>query len=143
LDDQPGPTAPETIDTGGSELFFKRDITSEGRMNGLGQCSRWLAPFAWAKNAPEKGMIRVSPTIIADGHPFSIWDASNLGDQGIDGQIFEFGPSQGIIYFGDIGLMVLGVMNFHGLSIEMGFECIVGVGKCREGIGHDESPMMG
>ena len=54
-----------------------------------------------------------------------------------------FGAIEGGVCFGDVGGVVLGVVNFHGFGVDMGFERVVGEAEFRECEWHFDLLLMG
>ncbi|KAG0919159.1 hypothetical protein G6F32_016312 [Rhizopus arrhizus] len=57
-----------------------------------------------------------------------------------DRQVSVLGAFQRRVDVVDVGLVMLGVMDFHRRRIDMRFQRVVGVGQLGQGVGHDASP---
>src|SRR4051812_38579099 len=63
-----------------------------------------------------------------------------VGEEFVEGFAIEVGVlGDGCVEVGDVGVVVLAVVNFHGLLIDVGFEGIGSERKWWEGIWHDGS----
>ncbi len=119
---QPEPKRPEP---GGGEFFLKASEGSESRNDGRAKIAGGLTAAALFHLGPEERMVPVAAGIVADG-------GSNILRDGVETlqKVFKrFGLKIGVaierlVQVGDVGAMVLVVMNFHGLGINVGFECV-------------------
>src|SRR5215469_7026451 len=64
LDDQPGPAAAKTGETGGIEFLFEGIEASKGRMDIIGQLARRSAARIGRQDLPEKAVVPVTAGVI-------------------------------------------------------------------------------
>ncbi|MNP47956.1 hypothetical protein D3C76_1420440 [compost metagenome] len=81
-------------------------------------------------------MVSVPAALIDHGSPKVFRQLCNAGHQALHRPLGKFSAFNGCIEVVDVGLMVLGVVDFHGLRIDMRFQCIVGVWQGRQGKSH-------
>ena len=88
------------------------------------------------QDGPEQAVVGMSAAVVADGVAHPLGQGPDIGNQRIDVGALDAGIGERRIEVGDVGLMVLGMMDFHRACIEVRFECVVGVGQGGEGVGH-------
>ena len=76
--------------------------------------------------------------VIAHATADGLGDLREVGDQGVDVQRGERGMVlKEIVGVGDVSLVVLAMVDFHGLRIDVGLEGVRGVGQFREFVSHN------
>ena len=82
-------------------------------------------------------MVGVTAAVIAHSPLHFGRQAVEAGKQLLHRQRRQFGEiGQGGIEVVDISLMVTAVMDLHGQRVDVGFQCVVGIGKGRQGMAH-------
>src|SRR5690349_5859640 len=78
VDDEPGPTAAETAEARGFELFFEGVEAAEGGFDVVGEFSGGRAAGVWGENLPEEGMIGVTAAVVANGPTNVVGDSGEI-----------------------------------------------------------------
>nr|POE56200.1 hypothetical protein CFP56_69153 [Quercus suber] len=133
--DQPGPARAKDLGGGGLELRAEGVDGAEGLLDSV--LERTGQGGAGLEVLPEEGVVGVAASVVTDEGALVSGDLIELGDQIIDGEGAEIGVVlDGAVEVVDVGLVMLGVMDLHGLFVEVGLEGIVGVGELGEGVRH-------
>lgn len=105
---------------------------AKGLVNEFGQLLRWLALLGltgWSHFVPEKGMIVMSTTTVADTGS----SIKGVGHEIKDGNfVAAFG---GLVDVGHVGGMMLVVVDLHGGSINVGFKGVEGIIQVGDRVG--------
>ncbi|MNT57389.1 hypothetical protein D3C72_1947530 [compost metagenome] len=78
----------------------------------------------------------MAATVVAHRALQVLWQRLQLLHQLFDRQVGVLGAFQRSVDVVDVGLVVLGVMDFHRGRVDMRLKGVVGVGQLGEGIGH-------
>ena len=65
-----------------------------------------------------------------------VWQLFHCSDQRFYRPISPLGPFDRCVKVVDVGLVVLAVVDLHGLGVDVRFQRIVGVRQCRQGVRH-------
>ena len=69
----------------------------------------------------------VTAAVVADSTPDCIWNRRQIGDEIFHGFSFEVRALDRGVHLRDVRLMMLGVVDLHGSSVNMWLEGVVGV----------------
>ena len=134
---QPCPTRAKTGDARLAKGLLECIERTKGLIDRRSKLTRWCLSTARRDDIPEERMIHMATRIVADRGADVLWHRREAADQCVCAHALKLGlASKGVVQIGDVGLMVLGMMDFHRLRVDMGFECIVGVAKFWECVCH-------
>ncbi len=86
---------------------------------------------------PEHGVVDVAAAVVADDGADVLGDAGEVGDELFGGFLAEFGVLlDRAVEVGDVGLVMLVVVELHGRFVDGGLESGVVVGKGGKFEGH-------
>ena len=92
----------------------------------------------------EQNMVGVAAGIVAHATADGLGDFAQVGNQRMDVEGGEGGVVlQEIIGVGDVGLVVLAVMDFHRLGVDVGLKSVMGVWQIGQGHRHGDAPVFG
>ena len=98
----------------------------EGFIDGLGQGAP--IPDVFFQQGPEKAVVEVPAAMVADSRAYGLGDFVEIGDQLCGAEIVQgLMVLDRCVEFVDIGLMMPGVMDFHGARIDIGFQGVIGI----------------
>jgi hypothetical protein len=138
-DHEPSPAGAEAGGAGLGELFFKFIEAAKHGGDRLGELALGGAAFAWANGFPEERVIGVTATVVANGAANGLGNFGQISDEIAHAlRSRDAGVSQGFVHIGDVGLMMLGVVDLHRFGIDVRNKGIISVGKFREFVGHGE-----
>ena len=101
-----------------------------------------LAAAVGLHDLPEHGVVDVAAAVVLHDLADVFGDAGEVLDQLFGGLLAEFGVFvDRAVQIGDVGLVVLVVVELHGRFIDEGFESGVVVGEWRKFEGHGVSPL--
>ncbi len=134
---QPGPAAAKARERGLGEGGLEGIEAAQFPVNGLCQFARGSTAAALVHrghHGPEQAVVGVPAAVVAHGTANAFGQQGQVGDQLLHGlaavrRVLERG-----IQVVHIGLMVLGVVDLHGLRIDMGLQRVVGVAQGRQGV---------
>src|SRR5580704_8715842 len=133
VDDQPCPAAPELADGSLLEQFLDRVVAAERRLDRIGDPSFRGTAATGTHDGPEDRVIRVAAGIVANNSADVLWHLVDPPEQIFDGlgrkrrMILER-----LVGVGDVGRVVLVVMDLHRLGVDVRLERIETVGKRRK-----------
>ncbi|MNP17156.1 hypothetical protein D3C76_1095800 [compost metagenome] len=133
---QPGPAAAETGQRSLGKSLLEGVETTQLLLDGLGHGALWQAPALGRHHPPEQRMVGVAAALVNHCVLQLLRQLPNAGDQFFHRPLRILAAFYRRIEVVDIGLVVLAVVNLHGLSIDVRFQRIVGVGQCRQGVRH-------
>ncbi len=136
-DVEPSPARTEAGRASLGESFLEGIEGTESGSDRSTECTGWGAAFAGTEDGPEKAVVAVSAGVIAQTSANGIRNLGKICNQLVDRKRAEFGVIfQEIIGVGDLGLMVLAVMDFHRACIDVGLKRVGGVGQGGEFVCH-------
>ena len=128
---EPGPAGTEARRARGRELLLHGVETAEGTVDRRGQVARGVSAAAAAHDRPELRVVGVAAAVVAHGgldrvrHDGAVVRQQFV--QALAGQVAVV--RQGVVQVGDIGVVVLAVMDFHGTRVDVGLERVMGIGQ--------------
>jgi len=135
---QPRPAAPEPAQARFLELLLEGRETSEGRVDRRGEPALRFGGTARRHQLPEERVVVMPAAVVADRGPNRLRHFGEVSDQRIEGQALQRGLSvQGGVEVGDVGLMVLPVMDPHGLLVNVRLQRVVVEWQRRESERHE------
>lgn len=142
LDDQPRPARAEAGLGGVFELLLEGVEAAEGAVDGVQQFAAGLVgavlALTLAHDLPEHAVVGVAARIVAQGALLVGGHAVELLNELFDGQVGEFGAFERLVGVVHVGLVMLGVVNFHRAGVDMGLKRVVSVGQLGKSVSHDE-----
>jgi hypothetical protein len=130
FDNQPGPARTEATQAGFFEFGFKVIEGAKCGVDGSSKLTSRCATFAGAHQGPEKGVIPVSSTVVADGTTDGFRHIIDLAAEIVEAQRLQIRMAlQGGIEIGDVGLVVLRPVNVHGGLVDVRLEGVFSVGE--------------
>ena len=113
------------------EVIYGTEITFDSRFQVTLQGGAFFQTF------PEQAVVSVTASVVAQYGFLVCWQLVQFGDQLFNRQVSEFWQAfQRRIGVVNVGLMVFGVVDFHGLLIEVRFQGIVSIRQGWQGIAH-------
>ena len=110
------------------EVLLELVEAPERAVDGAGQLALGQAAPAWAQDFPEKRMVAVAAAIVAQHSADRLGRVAKIGDQRVDIERRQRRVVlQGIVGIVDVGLMMLGQVDFHRASIDVGLQRVVSV----------------
>ena len=126
FDHEPCPARAETCGACLGKSFLEGIKRSKGSIDGCSEIARWRGGTAWSDDLPEVTVIDVATSVVADGTADVFWHGCKVGDQIHSGFVFDTCfASDGVVEVGDVGLVMLAMVDFHGASIDVWFESVV------------------
>src|ERR1039458_7737576 len=140
LEDEPAPAGAELLGGGFVEELLEALEVAEVGLDLGGDVAMRLAAAFGLHDLPEHGVVDVAAAVVADGAADVLGDGGEVLDEVFDGPGTQFGVLfDGGVQVGDVGLVVLVVVEFHGRLVDVGFEGGVVVGKRWNFKGHWDS----
>jgi hypothetical protein len=137
VDVEPGPAGAEARGAGFGEVFLELGEAAELGVDRRGELALGGAALARADHGPEEGVVAVAAGVVAHAAADGLGHLREVGDQRVDVERGEGGVIlEEIVGVGDVGLVVLRVVDFHRLRINVRDEGVVSVGEFREFVGH-------
>jgi hypothetical protein len=141
FDDEPGPAGAEAFGAGFGEFGFEIGEGAEGGVDGGEEVAGGFAAGAFGcEEGPEEGVVDVAAAVVADGGADVFGDGGEGFDEVFGGFVGEVGlGGDGGVEVGDVGLVVLAVVDLHGGGVDGGLKgvgCVRQRGECG---GHVES----
>ncbi|MND87185.1 hypothetical protein D3C80_791800 [compost metagenome] len=133
---QPGPAAAEAGQRGLGKGFLEAVETAQLFIDGLGQHAFGLATTVGRHDFPEQRMIGVAAALVDHRRPQFFRQLLNGGHQLLHGPLGILGAFNSHVQVIDVGLVMLGVVDLHGLRIDVRLQGIVGVRQGRQGKSH-------
>jgi len=123
---QPGPPAAEKQGGRRGKVALEAPEITPTILDGGGNTAlRWDILF---EEGPEKRMIGMAPSMIANGRSDVFRHGSEVFQQLFSRALFQFAMAlEGGIELVDVGLVVFGMVDYHGAGIDVRFQGIVGV----------------
>ena len=85
--------------------------------------------LARPQDRPEEGVVAVAARVVAQAGADRLGDLREVGDERVHVERRQGGlVRQELVGVGDVGLVVLGVVDLHRLCIDVGHQGVVGVG---------------
>src|SRR6185437_15288043 len=129
---EPNPAAAETAETGGFKLGLEIVKAAEGGLDVVGEFAGRCATGVRADYFPEKGMVAMATAVVAHCAANVFRDGREILDEFANRFGFQSGiTSNGLVQVGDIGGVMLVMVDFHRERVEMRFERSLGVGQGR------------
>ena len=136
-DDEPSPTGAETGRAGLGEVFLEFRESAELSVDRGGEGTGRGVLIVRGQNGPEERVVGVAAGVVADAAADGVGDFAEVGDQGVNVQRGEGGVVlEQVVGVGDVGLVMLAVVDFHRLRVDVRSEGVEGVRQGREGEGH-------
>ena len=129
---QPGPTGTEGADGGFGEFGFERIETAERGIDGFGQFTGRSAAAVGLQAVPVEGVVPDLGGVVEQAALRFAHDGFQIGG-------FEFGAGNQVVQIGDVGLVVLGIMEIDGFRRDVRFQCGAVVGQGGQFNGHGGS----
>src|SRR5262249_25091746 len=124
LDLEPAPAGAELADAGGGEIGLELLEPAQVLVDLLLETARQLAAATIRLHpAPEVDVVVVLAGIVEDGGVLAVGALYDL----LEGLAFEFGPLDRVIAIGDVGLMMLVVVEFERFLRHVRPEGVIGV----------------
>jgi len=138
VDDEPGPSAAETADSGGLELRLELVDASEGLHDRLGELAdgRPSAPPG-SSSSQKKVWLECPPPLLRT----AVRIGSGTAPRSAMSALTALGREVGVVLkcvveVVHVSRVVLVVMDLHRARVDVGFERFEGVGKCGKCVGH-------
>ena len=123
---------PNRVVAAWANVFLKSPKLPNVRLDGVGQIPRRLAAAALFHDLPEHGVIQVAAAVVAHGGTDGFRHLADLCEQFLDRKILKFGMAfESLVEIGDVGPVVLVVVNLHRLRVNVGLERVERVWKRR------------
>ncbi|MNP18007.1 hypothetical protein D3C76_1104600 [compost metagenome] len=106
--------------------------------NGLADFANRFAAPSRRHDLPEQRMVGMTASLVDHRRTQGLGKRLDAGDQFFDRPLDKLSPLQRRVEVVDVSLVVLAVVNLHGLGIDVRFQRIVGVRQCRQGIRHSQ-----
>ncbi|MNN31126.1 hypothetical protein D3C81_1448010 [compost metagenome] len=133
---KPGPAAAEAGQRCLGEGFLEGLETAQLRSDGLRQLALRLTPALRRHHGPEQAVVGVPATMVGHRATQVFRQLLDRAEQFFHRPFSPLGAFDGGVKAVDVGLVVLGVMDFHGLRVDVRLQRSVGVRQCRQGMGH-------
>jgi hypothetical protein len=116
---------------------------AEGAVDGRGQLAARCAAASGLHDRPENRVVAVPAAVVADRAANRVGQVAQPAQQVFDALACQVGVAfQCGVGFGDVGLVVLVVVNPHGLFVDIRFERVVIVGQRGKFKWHGHSPVQ-
>jgi len=126
---QPAKSRAEQSDCLVGKLFLHSVNGPERGGDGLGKGGRRLSGLVrGTHDSPEKSVVVVTPPMVSDGTPLLEGDVLHLHES----RTGEVRARDGSIELGHVSIVVVLVVEVHGLLVDIGLKSLVGVGEVRE-----------
>ncbi len=137
---QPAPAAAKLLQAGVVELLLEGVEVAKGALDSVGDGARRVAAGVGSHDLPEHGMIHVAAAVVAHRSADGLGHVLQTFQQIFGTHLLQLGSFlQRSVEVGYVGLMMLIVMQVHGLRIDVGFESRVIVGQRRNFMCHSVS----
>ncbi len=144
IHNQPCPAAAETRGTRFFHRLFEAVQGAEGVVDRGSESTGGFFGPAGGENVPKQSVVGVTTSIVAHGGTNAFRNRAEIGDERFDAFGCEIIVAfQGLVQIGDISGVVFAMVDFHGLGIDVGFECIFSVGQFGKSMGHDQISLLG
>src|ERR1700730_8284215 len=127
---QPGPSAAEMADCGLSKFFFEALEIAAGFFYRVGHPPARLAASVGPQAIPIEAMIEMLGGVIED------WALTRFLDDLFETHLLEFPAFDQIVEIGDVGGVMLAVMELKGFLRNVRRERVEGIGQIRQFKGH-------
>ena len=125
------------------ELFFEFVEAAEGFVDGLREVADGGALFCGGvEDFPEERVVVVAAAIVADGGADFLGDDGQVvGEDFVERLAVKIGCAfaDGFVEIGDVGVVMLAVMDFHRHFVDVGLERIGWKGQRGKSVGHNFS----
>ena len=136
LHHEPSPAAAESLERGVGELFFEFGERAEGLVDGFGEGAGGFAAAVGRHHEPEERVVEVAADIVAQAGADGFGSGAEVFEEFLGCELGEFGlVGEEFVGVGDVGLVVLVVVDAHRLGIDVRLERFIGIGERREGVG--------
>src|SRR5215211_7955371 len=148
IDDQPGPARAEQCPgcRRGEpllEAFERAKTPGDSLREVLVEIPVAAHAGARGQQSPEYRVVSVTAAVVADGGANILGDGVELGDQDIHVARVCFGVLlERSVEVGDVGTVVLLVVEAHGPFVYVRLQSVVGVGQCRQLVSHRVSSFL-
>src|SRR5690554_3331873 len=136
---QPGPAAAELTRSGLVELLLKSLHRTKGLFDGRRKLRRRCSLSPRCQYRPKQVMVVVTAPVVAQGRRQLTYVLKNKFERGV----FESRPLQSFHKVVVVALVVATVVQFHSLRIDVGLQCIVGVGQGSKSVLHGNAAVFG
>ena len=129
---EPRPAAAEPGRTGGFELRLKFSKATTRGIDRISQRATWFTATVWAHHCPEERVIGVAATVVAHRATDVLRHGVQIAHQVLNGFALKLSVAgDGVVELGDVGVVMLAVVDFHGLCINVRLQRIVRVREVR------------
>ncbi len=121
--DEPRPAGTEASHAGGLEFCFEFIKRSKGGNDRGIEIAGRLAARIRCHDVPEKGVVPVTPTIVAHRCTDGLWHGGEISNEVVDrfgGQLRR--AFESFVRICHVSVVMLAMMNFHCLRVNMRFE---------------------
>jgi len=137
---EPGPAAAEARQCGLGEGFLEAGEAAQLRVDRRRQLALRFTAARGRHHGPEQAVVGVSAAVVDHRATKAFRHLFDAPHQLVHRQLAEGIAFQRRVEVGDVGLVVLGVVDLHGLRVNVRFQGIVGVGQWGQAIRHGRSP---
>ena len=143
LEDEPAPAGAELLGGGLVEELFEGLEVAEVGFDLGGDVAGGLAAALGLHDLPEHGVVDVAAAVVLDDVADVFGDGVEVLDEVFGGFLAEVGVLfDGAVEVGDVGLVVLVVVELHGRFVDVGLEGGVIVGQRGKFVGQGDSPVV-
>jgi hypothetical protein len=141
FEDEPAPAGAELLGGGLVEGLLEGLEVAEVGLDLGGDGAGGLAAALGLHDLPEHGVVDVAAAVVLDDLADVFGDGGEVLDEVFGGLGAEVGVLlDGAVEVGDVGLVVLVVVELHGRLVDVGLEGGVVVGQRGKFVGHGGSP---
>ncbi|MNE60328.1 hypothetical protein D3C80_1554660 [compost metagenome] len=135
-DAEPGPATAEAGQRSLGEGFLETVESAQLLIDSLGQRAFGFPSAAGRHDVPEQRMVGVAASLIDHRRAQFFRQLLNGRHQLLHGPLGILGALDGRVEVVDVGLVMFGVVDLHGLRIDVRFQGVVGVGQGRQAKSH-------
>src|SRR5690606_1548203 len=118
------------------EGFLEGVEAAEVAVDALGHFTGRIAAALGRHHRPEQRMVGVATGVVAQRAALVFGQRVEVGNDLLGALVGPLGAFKRGVGIVDIGLVVLGVVDFHRLRVDVGLERVVGVRQFGKDVGH-------
>ena len=140
--DQPRPAAPEASNSRFRHLLFERIEAAERRLDRIGNGSGGWPAGLRTHNLPEHGVVRVAAPVVTNGRADVFGYRIDTAQELLDALRLQTGMLlEGGVQIRDVCVVMLSVVNLHGLLVDVRFQRVERVRKRWKRVSHRTSSL--
>ncbi len=124
---QPDPAAAEAPNAGCLELLLEGVEAAERLVDRVRNLAGWLAAFARRHDLPKHRVIHVAAAVVAHDGADVLGHGAQVFHELLGAFALELGPFDGVVQLGDVGRVVLVVMDLHRFRVDVRLERVIGI----------------